>query len=515
MSGDRADHRDTTVLQAALMDGAAVRGREKLACDVAVVGSGPAGASAARVLARAGARVIVFEEGPFARFRDFPSDGFTAMAKFYRDMGASVLMGNAPMPFLQGRAVGGGSVINGAISWRLPRDVYDEWVLNDPAIGDAIPWDEIDAATDEIEKDLNVLPTDDAVAGPNNLLMAKGAEALGLEHRRISRYTRGCRGLGRCLQGCPEGNRLSMDLTYLADACAHGARVLSSVEVGGILVRDGRAAGIVGRASGGGTVTCEAGRAVVLAASAVQTPVLLMKNGLRHGPVGLGFQGHPGTSMIGWFGDPVRVWTGATQGHEVTGMRKEGLKFEALGYDIAVAAARLKSAGRAFAEEIRALDHWAAWGACVRAKGRGRVGAGFGRASVRFSLLPEDVFRLRRGVRVLGEMMLAAGAEFVTPGVHGWHDKVAQRAVMARFEEEGPLDPRAYTMVLTHMFGTCRMGADPSKGVVRPDFRHHAVDGLYVADSSVFPTNTGVNPQTSIMALATICGRRIAAGTGQ
>jgi len=45
---------------------------------------------------------------------------------------------------------------------------------------------------------------------------------------------------------------------------------------------------------------------------------------------------------------------------------------------------------------------------------------------------------------------------------------------------------------------------------VRPDFRHHAIDRLYVADSSVFPTSLGVNPQTSILALATLCGRGIA-----
>ena len=33
---------------------------------------------------------------------------------------------------------------------------------------------------------------------------------------------------------------------------------------------------------------------------------------------------------------------------------------------------------------------------------------------------------------------------------------------------------------------------------------------LYVADSSVFPSNTGVNPQVAIMAIATLCGRHIA-----
>ncbi|MFM8408682.1 MAG: GMC family oxidoreductase, partial [Alphaproteobacteria bacterium] len=69
----------------------------------------------------------------------------------------------------------------------------------------------------------------------------------------------------------------------------------------------------------------------------------------------------------------------------------------------------------------------------------------------------------------------------------------------------------AYTAAVTHLFGTCRMGADAASSVVRPDFRHHAVDGLWVADSSVFPTNLGVNPQVPIMAMATLCARRVLA----
>jgi hypothetical protein len=51
------------------------------------------------------------------------------------------------------------------------------------------------------------------------------------------------------------------------------------------------------------------------------------------------------------------------------------------------------------------------------------------------------------------------------------------------------------------------MGSDPSKSVVRPDFRHVALDGLYIADSSIFPSNIGVNPQVPIMAIATLAAR--------
>jgi choline dehydrogenase-like flavoprotein len=59
------------------------------------------------------------------------------------------------------------------------------------------------------------------------------------------------------------------------------------------------------------------------------------------------------------------------------------------------------------------------------------------------------------------------------------------------------------------MFGTAAMGSDPATSVVRPDFRHHAIDRLYLADASVFPTNLGVNPQLSIMTMARCCADAI------
>ena len=54
------------------------------------------------------------------------------------------------------------------------------------------------------------------------------------------------------------------------------------------------------------------------------------------------------------------------------------------------------------------------------------------------------------------------------------------------------------------------MGIDPRTSVVRPDFECHEVTGLYVVDSSVFPTNLGVNPQHSIMAMSRLAATQIA-----
>jgi hypothetical protein len=206
----------------------------------------------------------------------------------------------------------------------------------------------------------------------------------------------------------------------------------------------------------------------------------------------------------------VRAWQGATQGHEVTGYRAEGIKLEALGFDLSILASRVPGVGAPFAARLAELDRYAVWGAALRASARGRVRPGPARPIVTYSLTPDDVRKARRAVRILGDTLLAAGATEVYPGIPGFEPVVRDRATMARFETEGSLVPADYTMSMTHLFGTARMGGDFATSVVRPDFRHHTTAALYVADSSVFPSNLGVNPQVAIMALAAHCADHIA-----
>jgi len=492
-------------------EGKNIRNDLTLECDVAVVGSGPAGAAASLEIAKAGGNVIVLEEGPYTTPDQFPPDGFSAMSRLYRDMGTSITRGLYPIPYLQGKVVGGTSVVNGAISWRLPKDVYDRWLESEPALAESMPWEKIERITDRVEEFLSIHPTEPEIAGPNNLLLAKGAEAIGLEHRPIRRNVSGCRGLGRCLQGCPEGHKQSMDLTYLPEAVKYGARIFSDIRVEKIRIRNNKVEGVRGRTAGGAEVDIMTRKGVVLAAGAVQSPELLIRSGITSGPVGRFFQAHPGVSVTGRFKESVSTWTGATQGHEVIGLRKEGLKFEAIGFDIAFAAARLKSVGRRLAEGIVDLPHMACWGAAVRAGAEGVVKPSGGKGvSVTYNPKKEDLRKIIKGIALLGKMMLAAGAEYVSPGVYGWKEKVKDPSEFERFEAEAPLSRKAYTMIMTHMFGTCRIGSDRTTSVVGPDFMHHKIKNLYIADSSVFPTNTGVNPQTSIIAVATICGELVA-----
>ena len=62
---------------------------------------------------------------------------------------------------------------------------------------------------------------------------------------------------------------------------------------------------------------------------------------------------------------------------------------------------------------------------------------------------------------------------------------------------------RDLTLMAFHPLGTARADARASHGVVDGDLALHGVAGLHVADGSVVPSALGVNPQLTIMALAT------------
>src|SRR5262249_36497472 len=140
-------------------------------------------------------------------------------------------------------AVGGTSVVNGAISWRLPREAIEAWIRDDPPLGEGIPYETVAAAEERIGERLHVHPTEERIAGPKNLLLGRGAEALGVAHRPIRRNVDGCVGEGRCLQGCPHGAKLSMDRSFLPDAVAAGGRIFAGLRVDRVLVSGGRARG--------------------------------------------------------------------------------------------------------------------------------------------------------------------------------------------------------------------------------------------------------------------------------
>jgi choline dehydrogenase-like flavoprotein len=116
---------------------------------------------------------------------------------------------------------------------------------------------------------------------------------------------------------------------------------------------------------------------------------------------------------------------------------------------------------------------------------------------------------LRKGLRFTAELLFAAGAREVITNIYGMPERLTNPD-QAWLLETGPADPASYSFALTHLFGTARMSLRPSEGVVGPDFCVHGTKKFYVIDSSIFPTNLGVNPQHAIMAIAMHAALQIA-----
>lgn len=502
-------HPDEGLPEGSVIDGT-VAGAGDLDADFVVVGTGASGAVAGRELARHGYRVVFVEEGPWVKTREFVSDVETTFARLLREGGLQAMRGRSFIPMLQGRAVGGSTVVNSAIAWRLPEDVLAHWRADFGLTGVADPA-LLEPHYAALEAALHVRSVDPAVLGENNRLFLEGAKNMGITAAPMRRYDDGCTGSGRCLQGCPSAGKQGMNVTFVPDALRHGARILHDASVVRVHTMGARAIGVQARTAAGDSVLVRARYGVLVAASTVQSPGILRRSGLRNAALGQHFQCHPGHGVAGRFDRPVHMDFGAVQGAESIHFRQShGFKLEALAMPPELAAARVPGVGEAFRERLADWSHLGVWVAQFRATAQGTVDRTWtGAERVRFTPNQSDMTRLRFACATLVRLFFEAGAREVWPGIHGV-PQVLQSIDQAMLVERGPLDPRAYGMVASHLFGAARMSPDPRGGVVGLDFQTHEVERLYVVDSSVFPTNLGVNPQHGIMALSRLCATRLA-----
>jgi choline dehydrogenase-like flavoprotein len=166
-------------------------------------------------------------------------------------------------------------------------------------------------------------------------------------------------------------------------------------------------------------------------------------------------------------------------------------------------------AGKELLRFMEAYDRVATMGVMVEDDSRGRVSRGpGGRPIVHYWLGRGERERLRRGVEILSRVFLAGGATDVITGVHG-HRRIQGPADLARLRASLPA-AGDFAMMAFHPVGTCRMARSEKGGVVSTDHEVFGVRDLFVTDGSVVPTAPAVNPQVTIMALATRAADRIA-----
>jgi choline dehydrogenase-like flavoprotein len=65
-----------------------------------------------------------------------------------------------------------------------------------------------------------------------------------------------------------------------------------------------------------------------------------------------------------------------------------------------------------------------------------------------------------------------------------------------------PIGAGGLVLSSAHQMGTARIGLNPRTSVARPSGELHGTDGVWIGDTSAFPTALGANPMCTCMALA-------------
>lgn len=478
-------------------------------CDVVIVGSGAGGSAAAAVLAEAGVDVVVLEAGGHYTRESYPREPIEAITSLYREAGLTVAEGRPAVPVPVARAVGGTTVINSGTCFRAPEPVLAGWA-REFGIGWAT---DLEAEFSEAEEFLRVTPLDPERMGRNGQLAMEGARALGASGGPISRNAGNCVQCSSCPFGCAIDAKRGMHVSYLPRAVAAGARVRQRVEAQRILVEDGRATGVECLAAANGErngrrrrrYTVRA-RAVIAAGGALGTPELLLRSGLGGGQVGRNLHLHPAAWIGAKYPEQVRGWEGVMQSYYIDEWEPQSILLEATFTPLPFGGAWLLGTGRKHQEAMLGFANVGSIGVHLSDRSSGRIGlAGDGSLRASYRLSEEDARRIHFGIARAAEVHFAAGATEVYPNIG--RVGVLDFGRLADFEAT-PVRAAELRLEAFHPMGTARIAADPDRGVCSPEGAVNGVDGLYVADASLFPTSVGVNPMMTIVAFS----KRIAAG---
>jgi len=482
-----------------VVDGAGIGDRRRVRADACVIGTGAGGAPVAKELAEGGMSVVMLEEGERFTTDDFNARPRDMMARLYRDAGQVATVGNVPIVLPLGKSVGGTTLINSGTSFRTPASVLEMW---GERFGlEALGATELDPFFRRVERIQNVMQVPPELAGRNALVVKRGADRLGWSGDFIYRNVRGCVGSGICTFGCPTSAKQHVGLTYLPLAWDAGATTYTGCRARGIETDGGRVRAVEATTAGGGRLRVEC-QLIVVACGAIGTPLFLRRQGIggESGELGRNLSIHPATGVRALFDEEIDMAKGVPQSYFIDEFADERIMLEGAAGPPDYAAMSFPFAGERHRDLMLRFPGISQFGLMVSDLSRGSVHERAGLTQIRYFLNADDVATFKRGIELLCELYWAAGAKVVYPPIDG----IAElHEGDLRTVRECELDPRALTLLAFHPLGTARADARPGHGVVDENLKVRGVEGLYLGDGSVVPSSIGVNPQITIMALAT------------
>jgi hypothetical protein len=239
----------------------------------------------------------------------------------------------------------------------------------------------------------------------------------------------------------------------------------------------------------------------IVACGAIATPLFLRDQGLggESGELGRNLSIHPATGVRADMGEHVDMASGVPQSYFIDEFADEGIMLEGAAGPPDYAAMSFPFTGERHREVMLRYQQQSQFGVMVSDLSRGFVRRRAGLTEIRYDLSREDTATFKRAIELLCRLYWEAGAKVIYPPVHGIPEL---RDGDLRTLREHDVRPRDLTLLAFHPLGTVRADARAGHGVVDGDLKLRGIDGVYVADGGVVPSSIGVNPQITIMALA-------------
>ena len=489
---------------------------EHIVCDVAIIGSGAGGGITAELLARAGLKVVIVEEGPLKSSSDFNQREAQAYPELYQES-AGRRTEDKGVTILQGRCVGGSTTVNWTSSFRTPSSTLSYWQEN---FGLADYNNEALAPYfQQAETRLNIGPW---LTPPNenNDLLKRGAAKLGIPAAAIARNVKGCWNLGSCGLGCPTNAKQSMLVTTIPTALDLGAILLVETRAEQFEMANGTIRSVLCSAVKPNGAPVEKGalntkivaKHFVLSAGAINSAALLLRSQAPdpHARLGVRTFLHPVVMSAAVMDQKVEAWAGVPQtiytDHFLETQPIDGpigFKLEAPPLHPVIFASTVSGYGQQQAEMLAQFPHTHVLLALLRdgfhdqsPGGRVKLRSD-GSALLDYPLTDFVMDGARRALLAMMEIQFAAGARQVLP----MHEMARPYTAWSEARDavaQLPMKPLLTKVVSAHVMGGCAMASREQLGVTRPDGQHWHITNLSIHDGSLFPTSIGANPQLSI-----------------
>jgi choline dehydrogenase-like flavoprotein len=496
--------------------------------DVCIIGSGAAGAVLAKELVESRKKVVLIERGGYHEGKDMNQREVDMMPLLWKNAGFN-FVDSLRIAIAQGCCLGGSTIINDAVCFDTPPRVREEW----NRLGVNFTDDEWSGHLKKVNSTLHVTKVADDELNRNNLMLKKGAEVLGLrEHWNNSRNCVNCMQCGFCHIGCHYETKQNVLVTYIHEALKKpdsDIRVYCNCYVEKIIHRDGIVEGVEGNflnIDGNKTYRIRVNaKIVILSTGAIASSKLLLQNGIAQNTAGVGLCLHPGIEVIGDFDYEIKGNQGIPMAYTVhdfgvtrtTDQTRKEYNFDAgefliesiflplLQFSIALSGSGISEHRRL----IKRFNNYAMAGIVVRDDNIGRMSlTSTGRSSITYEPGEKELKILAKGVEVLGKMWFALGARRIIIS-HRKMSIIENESDISKLMDNILNDPKNLLLGSAHPQSGNKIGSNQADSVVDSYCRVHGFRNLFVCDASVFPTSVGVNPQITVMAIASIVASRI------